>query len=325
LKIIFCSHSRELLIALIEFFSNKKSVLVLRMYDDQISKRIVFEIKKLQLLYNNRIVIYELTKIDDKKTKITKAPILLNNLLLDLVICLKLKMKHNVEVCNTFFESIYPCKFFKFFCSIDLLEHGSINYQPINENGASETYGRAKFVRSIKLLKPERAPEDIQEKVCKLPLYENFKSISTAEREIILQVFGVPVNNSNSSKRSLLVTQPFSEDGFVSEQKKISIYKKLIKSDTVIKPHPREVTDYSCHFTNEVMQYDVPLELYVLSGYDFYLYITVYSSIVFSLSEDSQIQIMGVDFDKELYEGVLNKKPSDSKFTKSFFSSDKNV
>ncbi|OBU32392.1 glycosyltransferase family 52 [Photobacterium phosphoreum] len=56
-------------------------------------------------------------------------------------------------------------------------------------------------------------------------------------------------------KAQLLITQPLSEDNFISESQKILIYKKLIDKDLIliIKPHPRELTDYKKHFKNAIV------------------------------------------------------------------------
>lgn len=80
---------------------------------------------------------------------------------------------------------------------------------------------------------------------------ELLKSLTKKEQKTIIEIF---IENSKIkllNNRTLIITQPLSEDGILeSEKKKIKIYKRIINEYcngelVAIKVHPRETTDYS--------------------------------------------------------------------------------
>ncbi len=69
-----------------------------------------------------------------------------------------------------------------------------------------------------------------------------------------------------STKKIILVTQPLSEDEIVTEEQKQAFYRDIMQSypadEFVIKPHPREKTDWNTIFPNApVISRQVPMEL----------------------------------------------------------------
>ena len=95
------------------------------------------------------------------------------------------------------------------------------------------------------------------EKIEKLECLEAIKNDSKL-REEIKDIFSLKMNNSGelqdmsykSKLRGVVFTQPLSEDGYISENEKIEIYRKIIEfyeqyGTVDLKVHPRDSTDYT--------------------------------------------------------------------------------
>ena len=95
-----------------------------------------------------------------------------------------------------------------------------------------------------------------------------FAKLSHQDKQLILQLFNSNIDVKKINHCSILITQPFWEDGKMdSEQQKIDMYKNVIekhmKNDKVIiKPHPREKSDYLKCFENiDVIDKNFPIEI----------------------------------------------------------------
>ena len=106
----------------------------------------------------------------------------------------------------------------------------------------------------------------------------------------------------------VILTQPFSEDRVLTEEEKVEMYREQIssidKSEIVIKPHPRETTDYNLYFPDTfVFNKKIPMELLNLLGIHFSVAYTVSSTSAFNISES--IVMWGT----EINEKLLKKYP----------------
>lgn len=89
-------------------------------------------------------------------------------------------------------------------------------------------------------------------------------------------------------KSILLITQPLSEDDVLSEFEKIEIYKEIlgefINSEyLIIKPHPRERTDYKLYFPNATIIKSGFLVESLLNKKSIIKVVTLFSTAVFSI------------------------------------------
>ncbi|TOA61696.1 lipooligosaccharide sialyltransferase, partial [Vibrio parahaemolyticus] len=68
-------------------------------------------------------------------------------------------------------------------------------------------------------------------------------------------------NFESLSGKNILFTQPISD--LVTEDGKIELYKEIAEkyNITVIKPHPRECTDYTKHFSCLILDKFIPAEV----------------------------------------------------------------
>lgn len=100
--------------------------------------------------------------------------------------------------------------------------------------------------------------------------------------------------------RVLLVTQPMSEDNIMSESDKIAVYKSIMeqyREKIIIKPHPRETTDYRKFFPNiEVFPKTAPVELLKLLVPEIDRVVTFFSTAGVNLGQS--VDFYSLDFAK---------------------------
>jgi hypothetical protein len=111
--------------------------------------------------------------------------------------------------------------------------------------------GYDKAVKEIQVQYPEKLDPRIRHKGTTLALKTMQNNLSVQDNNRILGVFMKNHSVSASGKKNLLlITQPLSEDKYISEEYKIQLYSEMLNEyakDYVIhlKAHPRELTDYA--------------------------------------------------------------------------------
>ena len=108
------------------------------------------------------------------------------------------------------------------------------------------------------------------------------------------------------NNKNILLTQPFSEDNVLTEQEKIQLYREIIErvpgKKVIIKPHPRERTNYEAVFPNTpVLLSKAPMELYSLNGIKFEAAYTVFSTALFAFHYNLKLYFLGSSFHPKLY------------------------
>lgn len=126
------------------------------------------------------------------------------------------------------------------------------------------------------------------------------------EKLKINRIFGIEKNiETLLCMDTILFTQPLSEDGYIEEEEKIQIYKKILKKynneKLIIKVHPREKTNYSNYFSDcIVLKEKCPIELLVLNGLNIKKAITLFSTAVFSFEKKVRIDFYGTEVHPKL-------------------------
>lgn len=133
-----------------------------------------------------------------------------------------------------------------------------------------KSFGYSKFTKSVEV-------NDINNICLKHPNIievdreHMFMQLKDAEIDAIAKIFEYqPLNMPSNKTCSMLLTQPLSEDGFISHSKKIKLYKYLVEKYAIgtlyIKAHPREKEDYSKIFPNAVVikNNKIPFEIFLL-------------------------------------------------------------
>ncbi|KAA1152447.1 hypothetical protein EU510_10275 [Pseudoalteromonas sp. FUC4] len=145
---------------------------------------------------------------------------------------------------------------------------------------------------------PKRYLKDVVE----INIHDKWQNLSQPERDDILDVFCIDIEylNKLNAKKILILTQCFSEDGFISESEKIAIYESIVskynEDDILIKTHPREKTNYKNIFPNiSVIDDPFPFELISLHGIKFRKAVTLTSTSVFSFNYDLDVDYLGTE------------------------------
>ncbi|MCI7343767.1 MAG: glycosyltransferase family 52 protein [Fusobacterium necrophorum] len=149
-------------------------------------------------------------------------------------------------------------------------------------------------------------PSCIQHKVEYIDIYTLWKQKSIEEKKWILHFFDFQQKHLEllRTKKVILFTQPLSEDGIMSEEEKIEIYRKILEKEEikelVIKTHPRERTEYRKYFVDvSVLQEKTPFEIYLLHGLRGKKVITLFSTAVYGL-EGFEVIFYGTKGNKSL-------------------------
>ncbi len=121
----------------------------------------------------------------------------------------------------------------------------------------------------------------------------------TSKRNLILNIYGVSFLEITELKtcKNILLTQPLSEDYYLTEQEKIKLYKSIIKEyhiqDLLIKPHPRETTDYKIYFPDcIVFSKKIPIELFSLIGVHFKNVYSLTSTAAYNIAKDNNARVI---------------------------------
>lgn len=218
------------------------------------------------------------------------------------LLCYKLHINKK----NTIFwgaDHITGSKFFLKRFEFVLLEDGTINYNPEsykrnwkNKLFSIPTYGMHTNVSKIYLTQSENIPDCIKDKVEVIDLYEIWNKKNNEEKKEILNILDVDINRISMLKDRayILYTQPLSEDGIISENEKIELYHSILSdydmSKLVIKPHPRENTDYSQIFNSAyIFKDNIPSEILSLLDIEFDKAITLFSTAVLQHKRESVV------------------------------------
>lgn len=152
-------------------------------------------------------------------------------------------------------------------------------------------------------------PKGLEKKAEIINLKELWNKKSEEEKKIILNVFefNPEILKKVNENTVMLFTQPLSEDNVITEEEKIELYSKILKKyenqSVIIKPHPREKTDYSIYFSNcYVMKEKYPVEILELVGINIKKAVTIFSSAAFGLGKNVKIDFYGTEIHKKLFE-----------------------
>lgn len=151
-------------------------------------------------------------------------------------------------------------------------------------------------------------PEEFKEKAEVINLKNLWDNKIEEEQKLILDVFNFneEILKKVTEDTIMLITQPVSEDGIISEEEKIEIYSKIIdrykNQSIVIKPHPREKTDYSKYFLNcYVMKERYPIEILELVGIKIKKVVTLFSTAAFGLGKNVAVDFYGTEVNEKLF------------------------
>ena len=140
---------------------------------------------------------------------------------------------------------------------------------------------------------------------------------SNDKQECIKKIFNITDEDiKNIQLRPyILFTQCLSEDGMMSEEEKVSIYRDMLKDvelkDVVIKVHPREITDYSRYFPNcYIFDKRVPMQLLSILGAKFKRSYTICSTAAVDFDYPIESVFLGSEIHPAIVKGYgVIRKP----------------
>lgn len=207
---------------------------------------------------------------------------------------------------------------------INVIEDGIINYKKrvikrtmlekikkklkLIEN-SDKAYGFDERVKKIYLTGLGPVPQELSSKVEFIDLKKLWEKKTRSEQEEILDIFSFNLNTKKKlkGKEIILLTQPLSEDGVISEDEKIKLYSKIIKKydqkKLIIKRHPREKTNYKDIFKDCLVIDDVfPFEIFNLLDIKFQKAITLFSTAASAVDKNIEIDFYGTEVHPKILE-----------------------
>lgn len=138
-------------------------------------------------------------------------------------------------------------------------------------------------------------------------IQELWENVGEKKQQEIVKFYNIDKNILNfefcRESYTLLLTQPLSEDRYITEQEKIAIYSKIIKENKkiIIKPHPRERTIYEKYFKDiRILDKEIPIELYSLLGIKFNKIVSLFSTGILNSFLDCDREILGTMQNRKL-------------------------
>ncbi len=199
------------------------------------------------------------------------------------------------------------------------LEDGMRNYNPRVNNlkalkrkfilKTPQGEGRDEQIERIEVKYPEKLPQAVRKKGVKLNLQNIIDKLSNNRKQELLNIFFQGNTLSlNDNKKLILITQPLSEDNFISEDYKISLYNKILNEhasgyEIYLKAHPREETEYKDKLDKEIIELPRNFPLEILNFYPEIIFdkgITIFSGALNNLENIKKRIFLGQDYDKKL-------------------------
>lgn len=213
--------------------------------------------------------------------------------------------------------------------SIYKLEDGTLNYIEKNNINLSKENKVIEIIKDIiffiiffkkRLTEKEKilnrikgfyvtkvAPDNLvfKDKIIKIDLNKKWSEKNKKMQNEILDIFNFKDEIKN--KKVILLTQPLSEDKYITEKEKIEIYSKILKNfsekEIIIKTHPREKTEYKIYFPEyEILSTKIPLELLILKGVKIKKIVTLFSTGVFNVDKSVEVEFYGTEVHPKLLE-----------------------
>ena len=200
-----------------------------------------------------------------------------------------------------------------------LIEDGLGNYMDLTEPDYSQSrllrflgfytkeyyegFGTHKNIKKVYLTKTD-VPEIIKNKSVIINIEILWKGLTHIEKNEILSIFNMNINKIKlKSETVLILTQPLSDEKFMTFKEEIAIYQNMIEKfqdkQIIIKPHPRDSKNYENIFQNiEIISKDFPIELLSLIG--------INPKVVCSITSTSLLNFKNSEI--YVYEGELNNE-----------------
>ncbi|WP_041057412.1 glycosyltransferase family 52 [Vibrio owensii] len=293
-----------------------------------IEKVIYIENEKLESLIKKQSILKKLSFLIGFKSSLIKTFSKNYPFLSDLI--------SNADHVNVFVDKSFIGHFICYTSNrVKLYDDGEANYFEVRRNipHIIKHYvfripfggGRSDSVIEVNYRYPSKVPPSMRKHIgCKLKKIDiDFleSTLSLEQKTQLINVFSERLL-CNRKNAVILFTQPFSEDRFIEEARKIEIYRDILESyiqsgcDIFIKPHPREKTSYSNFHPNvSVLPKLMPAEVLNLNkSYKFNTGIAIQSTALDNASYVTNKVTIGYErypdlhLGKEMTDNVIVKK-----------------
>ncbi len=147
---------------------------------------------------------------------------------------------------------------------------------------------------------------DVPQKICNI--YKEWDIFEAEKKELIKSIYNITTKDIEllNSCTCILYTQNYYWYGAVTQEEQIEIFKKIIakypNETIVIKPHPADSIRYEDYIPN-ILTYrkNVPSQLLTLVGIRFKRLITTFSTAVFDIPYETEIDWYGTEVDTKLF------------------------
>lgn len=206
----------------------------------------------------------------------------------------------------------------KNFFSFNMLKRFISNFLLCQELRMGGYNFRVKKIYTTTYFKKYKLPKQIENKREIVDLEALWNKKNNREKDYILKIFNITKEEVEVIKQKisgekviLLLTQPISELEWIGvpESEKIDLYTKIIKKypgkKVLIKPHPREKTDYKEIFVDcKILSNSYPIELLFILGLKVERIVTLFSSGVYGMDENTKIDIYGTEVHPKLLKNI---------------------
>jgi hypothetical protein len=156
--------------------------------------------------------------------------------------------------------------------------------------------GTSKSVKAIYASSPNDKSYHKGKEHYVIDLKDLWDKSSTEKKNFIQGIYNISEEDFALLRSSsvIILTQPLCYDGIMSQDEQISIYRSMIEyygaENIIIKPHPRDVTNYPEIFPNvKYLSKPIPMQILSLWGVNFEKVVTVNSSSALSFGKDADI------------------------------------
>lgn len=168
-------------------------------------------------------------------------------------------------------------------------------------------FGENEQCKRIYLAEKNVAPILENKEVIVNSFQELWQQASEEKQHFILDVFDVSIEDCDllQSRPIVFFTQPLVNDRLLENAEYVEVLQKIFDhyphSDLIIKTHPRDNFNYSKYFP-DIAVFDKPVNLQLLSILNVSLKkaVTIFSTAVFDLPENVEIDWIGVDIHPKL-------------------------
>ncbi len=165
--------------------------------------------------------------------------------------------------------------------------------------GGSVDFFKDERLEAIYVQQPEIYSKEWDRKLKKFDISDLLKELNADSKKVIVDIFLrdlAETLNRQLVDVGIIYTQPLSEDGFISEEKKLEYYRQMVQyysryGNPVLKLHPRDTSTYNIEDICTVLPAFFPSELLGLMNIRFKYAVGICTSAVLTTDAEYKLNI----------------------------------